>query len=213
MRPFEYTQSHRLEDALALLRADGDGSVRPLAGGTDLLTLMKADLIAPARLVDIKRLPGLGGITGHKDFARPTGVYVKPEDATAVADGIVRVFTANGDRTDRKKARLKYLLDAWGFEKFLAEVEKVLGRSLARVPDELVMDVLDWLAERGFGEVAEVTTAQEKLVFSLPKALTRDMKEAAAARAAEAAALVAGSVESTSSVRATSSVQTTSSGA
>ena len=29
---------------------------------------------------------GLGGITGHQDFARPTGVLVKPEDAVAVAD-------------------------------------------------------------------------------------------------------------------------------
>ena len=34
----------------------------------------------------------LGGITGHMDFARPTGVYVKPEEATAVADAIIRVF-------------------------------------------------------------------------------------------------------------------------
>mgnify|MGYP001487070822 CR=1 FL=1 len=49
---------------------------------------------------------GLGGITGHKDFARPTGVLVKPEDAVAVADAVVRVFIDHGDRTDRKKARL-----------------------------------------------------------------------------------------------------------
>ena len=44
-----------------------------------------------------------------------------------VAAAIVRVFIEHGDRTDRKKARLKYVLDAWGFEKFLAEVEKELG--------------------------------------------------------------------------------------
>ena len=62
----------------------------------------------------------LGGITGHKDFARDTGVIVKPEDATEVADAIVRVFIEHGDRTNRNKARLKYVLDAWGFEKFLA---------------------------------------------------------------------------------------------
>ena len=61
----------------------------------------------------------------------------------------------------------------------------------ASVPDELVMEVLDWLAERGFDEVAEVTTAQEKLVFSLPQELKRDMKAAAAARASDAAALAA----------------------
>ena len=71
----------------------------------------------------------LGGITGHKDFARDTGVIVKPEDATKVADAIVRVFIDHGDRTNRNKARLKYVLDAMGFDKFLALVEEKLGRS------------------------------------------------------------------------------------
>ena len=61
----------------------------------------------------------LGGITGHKEFADDTGVVVKPADATAVADAIVRVFIDHGDRTNRTKARLKYVLDAFGFEKFL----------------------------------------------------------------------------------------------
>ncbi|MEO8683740.1 MAG: NirA family protein [Devosia sp.] len=82
----------------------------------------------------------LGGITGHHDFARPTGVYLKPADATKVADAIVRVFVDHGDRTNRDKARLKYLLDAWGFEKFLAAVEEKLGAPLTRVEDDLVKD-------------------------------------------------------------------------
>jgi 4-hydroxy-3-methylbut-2-enyl diphosphate reductase len=58
----------------------------------------------------------------------------------------------------------------------------------ASVPENLVMDVLAWLAERGFADVTEVTTAQERLVFSLPQELKRDMKAAAAARAAAAQA-------------------------
>ena len=80
----------------------------------------------------------LGGITGHRDFARDTGVVLKPADATKVADAIVRVFTAHGDRTDRNKARLKYVLDAMGFEKFLGLVEEKLGAKLIRVPAEAV---------------------------------------------------------------------------
>jgi ferredoxin-nitrite reductase len=80
----------------------------------------------------------LGGITGHKDFARDTGVIVKPGDATKVADAVVRVFIDNGDRTNRAKARLKYVLDAWGFEKFLAAMEEKLGQKLARVPAEAI---------------------------------------------------------------------------
>jgi ferredoxin-nitrite reductase len=75
----------------------------------------------------------LGGITGHKDLARDTGVVVRAEDCTPVADAIVRVFIDHGDRTNRAKARLKYVLDAWGFGKFLAAVEERLGRKLDRV--------------------------------------------------------------------------------
>jgi ferredoxin-nitrite reductase len=59
-----------------------------------------------------------------------------PYDATEVADAVVRVFIDHGDRTNRQKARLKYLLDAWGFEKFLAAVEQKLDRSLARLAPE-----------------------------------------------------------------------------
>ena len=80
----------------------------------------------------------LGGITGHRDFARDTGVILKPEEATPVADAIVRVFIEHGDRTDRNKARLKYVLDAWGFEKFLAHVEEKLGRKLTHVPADAI---------------------------------------------------------------------------
>ena len=78
----------------------------------------------------------LGGITGHRDFARDTGVLVKPEEATKVADAVVRVFIDHGDRSNRAKARLKYLLDAWGFEKFVAAVEEKLGKQLMRAPAE-----------------------------------------------------------------------------
>lgn len=46
----------------------------------------------------------------------------------------------------------------------------------ASVPEILVQDVIAWLAERGFGDVEEVTTTVEKLVFALPPELRRDMK-------------------------------------
>jgi ferredoxin-nitrite reductase len=74
----------------------------------------------------------LGGITGHRDFARGTGVVVAPEDVVRVCDAILRVFIAEGDRTDRKKARLKYVLDRIGVEAFLSLVEQRLGRALER---------------------------------------------------------------------------------
>jgi ferredoxin-nitrite reductase len=81
----------------------------------------------------------LGGITGHQDFAKDTGVIVKPDEATQVADAIVRVYIEHGDRTDRNKARLKYVLDAWGLPKFIAHVEEKLGRALVKVPGEAML--------------------------------------------------------------------------
>jgi ferredoxin-nitrite reductase len=81
---------------------------------------------------------GVGGITGHKDFARETGILVKPEDATKVADAIIRVFIDTGDRTNRLKARLKYVLDSMGLETFIAAVEEKLGRKLVRAPVDAI---------------------------------------------------------------------------
>jgi len=80
----------------------------------------------------------LGGITGHHDFARDTGVLVRPADACKVADAVVRLFIEHGDRTDRNKARLKYVLDAIGIDKFVALLGEKLGRKFDRaVPGAL----------------------------------------------------------------------------
>ena len=78
----------------------------------------------------------LGGITGHKDFARDTGLLAKPSEAVAIAAAMIRVFSENGCRTDRKKARLKYLLEKWGVEKFLEETQKKLAFPFTRLPLE-----------------------------------------------------------------------------
>jgi ferredoxin-nitrite reductase len=74
----------------------------------------------------------LGGITGHRDFARDTGVLVRPDDACKAADTVVRLFIEYGNRTDRTKARLKYVLDALGIEKFLNLLEEKLGHKFDR---------------------------------------------------------------------------------
>ena len=78
----------------------------------------------------------IGGATGHKAFARDIGVLVKPVELNKVVSAMVRVYIANGNRGDRKKARLKHLLETWTLEKYLAETEKVLGYSLMRTTEE-----------------------------------------------------------------------------
>ncbi|RED33231.1 xanthine dehydrogenase YagS FAD-binding subunit [Rhodopseudomonas thermotolerans] len=65
MRPFEYTRAHGLDRA-AQLMADGG---RPIAGGTNLLDLMKLEVETPSELIDINRLP-LGGIEADGDGLR-----------------------------------------------------------------------------------------------------------------------------------------------
>lgn len=78
----------------------------------------------------------LGGISGHGDFAKDTGLLIRPHEAVAVSAAMIRVFAESGDRTNRKKARLKYVLEKWGVEKFLEETQKKLAFPLVRLPLE-----------------------------------------------------------------------------
>jgi ferredoxin-nitrite reductase len=75
----------------------------------------------------------LCGITGHQQFATDCGLLLRPDQAIAVAAAMIRVFVQHGDRTNRKKARLKYLVDKWGVDKFLSETEKLLAFPLIHV--------------------------------------------------------------------------------
>jgi len=58
-------------------------------------------------------------------------------------------------------------------EDWLEGVNTVGVTSGASVPDVLVMDLLKWLADRGWADVSEVTTANEKISFALPRELRK----------------------------------------
>jgi 4-hydroxy-3-methylbut-2-enyl diphosphate reductase len=103
-------------------------------------------------------------------------------------DVVIVVGSQNSSNSQRLRevaidagARAGYLVDFAREidDSWLAGADTVGVTSGASVPDELVMEVLDWLAERGFAEVTEVTTAEERLTFSLPQELKRDIKAAA----------------------------------
>ena len=113
---------------------DGGGAISVLADTNDI------GFVA-VRVNDGHGIPAgvyfrvlLCGITGHKQFATDCGVLLHPDQTVAVAAAMIRVFAERGDRTDRKKARLKYLVDKWGIEKFVAKAEKLLAFPLIRVP-------------------------------------------------------------------------------
>ncbi len=112
---------------------DGGGKIATLEDTNDIgfqaVEVLEGAPIAPGIYYRL----ALGGITGHKDFARDTGVVLPPSDCIRVADAIVRIFGENGDRTNRAHARMKYVLDAWGFDKFLVAVEEKLGTPLQRL--------------------------------------------------------------------------------
>ncbi|MEN8651160.1 4-hydroxy-3-methylbut-2-enyl diphosphate reductase [Streptomyces sp. 21So2-11] len=65
-------------------------------------------------------------------------------------------------------------------EAWLEGVTTVGLTSGASVPEVLVDGVLEWLAERGYGDVETVKTADESIIFSLPKELRRDLRAEAA---------------------------------
>jgi len=76
----------------------------------------------------------LGGATGHKAFATDLGVVVPPSEINKVVTAIVRVYIERGCRTDRKKARLKHLLEKIPLDEFRAAVEAKLGKPMRRAP-------------------------------------------------------------------------------
>jgi 4-hydroxy-3-methylbut-2-enyl diphosphate reductase len=75
-------------------------------------------------------------------------------------------------------AGASYLVDdASEIEQAWLEGVSTVGlTSGASVPESLVRQVMDWLAERGFDDVGEVESARESLQFALPPELRRDLR-------------------------------------
>ncbi len=104
----------------------------------------------------------LAGITGHRQFAKDCGILIKPEQCLPVAAAMIRVYVENGDRTNRSKARLKYLIDKWGDEKFVEEAAKLLNFELASVALE---DCVGRRPIRRHGHLGAHAQAQEGLSY------------------------------------------------
>jgi aerobic carbon-monoxide dehydrogenase medium subunit len=97
---FDYVAPSSLDEALAAL-TDGGDDAKLIAGGHSLLPLMKLRLAAPSLLVDLRRVPGLSGIsrddgtwrigamTRHVDLVHG-GLGLVSEAASTIADPQVR---------------------------------------------------------------------------------------------------------------------------
>jgi sulfite reductase (ferredoxin) len=64
---------------------------------------------------------GMGMTHGNANtfpfVARPI-CYIAPDQVVAAGEGIIKLFRDHGNRADRKRARLKYVLHDWGVERF-----------------------------------------------------------------------------------------------
>ncbi|MBC1222967.1 sulfite reductase, ferredoxin dependent [Nostoc sp. UCD121] len=101
---------------------------------------------------------GLGRTHGKEEtFARladPIG-YVAKDDVYDIVKAIVATQRDYGDRTDRRHARLKYLINDWGLDKFRAQVEEYFGKSIEAfkpLPEFKYYDFLGW-NEQGDGKL------------------------------------------------------------
>ncbi len=76
-----------------------------------------------------------------------------PRDAILeIGEAVVKVYRDSGDRSDRKRARLKYVIHDWGLPAFRAKVEEYLGRPLDDPRPVVATDVDDHLGVRAQGD-------------------------------------------------------------
>jgi 4-hydroxy-3-methylbut-2-enyl diphosphate reductase len=128
------------------------------------------------------RFPGLADPPSDDICYATTNRQVAVKAMAAECDLVLVVGSQNSSNSKRlvevalkAGARDSHLVDfahevdeAW-----LEGVTTVGVTSGASVPDVLVMELLEWLAARGWGDVDEVTTANEKIAFALPHELKK----------------------------------------
>jgi 4-hydroxy-3-methylbut-2-enyl diphosphate reductase len=136
-----------------------------------------------------ERFPALAGLPSADICYATQNRQVAVKQIATEADLVLVVGSRNSSNSVRlvevalgAGAGAAYLVDfadeidaAW-----LDGVTTVGVTSGASVPEDLVADVLTWLAERGYVDVEEVVAAQESLLFALPPELRRDLKAAGA---------------------------------
>jgi sulfite reductase (ferredoxin) len=90
-------------------------------------------IVEGGRIAGYNLLVGGGmGMTHGNDktfpyLAKPI-CYVAEEEVVRAAEAVVKLFRDHGNRADRKRARIKYVVHDWGVERFRAVLSDYLGR-------------------------------------------------------------------------------------
>src|SRR5262249_6345623 len=153
-----------------LVPTPGDDPVEPLYGKTylprkfktafalhdDNCTDIHANDLGFLAVVESGRLVGynvlVGGGLGTTPSAQKTFpflavplCYVERTDVRKIGEAVLKVFRDFGNRSDRKRARLKYIIHDWGVPAFRLKIEEYLGHAVAVPHDVHVTGVDDHL--------------------------------------------------------------------
>jgi xanthine dehydrogenase YagS FAD-binding subunit len=138
MRPFEYLSPNSRIQAISLLGATW-GNSEILAGGTDLLALMKDDVVAPKRLINIKDIKDLRGVSSNAQGLR------------------IGALTTLGDLADDENVKNNYpaLAEA------LVEAASPQIRNLATLGGNLCQRPRCWYFRNGLGLLPKDESGKE----------------------------------------------------
>jgi xanthine dehydrogenase YagS FAD-binding subunit len=138
MRPFDYVTPKTQAQALSLLGASW-GNTEVLAGGTDLLALMKDDVVQPKRLVNIKQVQEFRGVNAGSQGLR------------------IGALATLGDLADNVSVRRDYpaLADA------LDEAASPQIRNMATIGGNLCQRPRCWYFRNGFGLIPKDETGKD----------------------------------------------------
>lgn len=138
MRPFEYLSPNSRTQAISLL-GTAWGNTEILAGGTDLLALMKDDVVAPKRLVNIKDIKDLHGVSSDAQGLR------------------IGALTTLGDLADNETVKKNYpaLADA------VLEAASPQIRNLASLGGNLCQRPRCWYFRSGLGVLPKDESGKE----------------------------------------------------
>jgi xanthine dehydrogenase YagS FAD-binding subunit len=132
MRAFEYTSPKSTSQAIALLGRTWDDA-QVLAGGTDLISLMKDEVVAPKRLVNIKEVEELRGIRS---------------DASGLRIG---ALTPLEELVDSAEVRQRYA----AIHQAMEEIHSAQIRNMGTVGGNLCQRPRCWYYRSGFGLLAQ----------------------------------------------------------
>lgn len=107
----------------------------------------------------------LGGVTGHQTFASDCGVLLEPGQLNEFIVALLRVFIKEGDRTNRKKARFKYVVERMGLDGVVNAAETFLRWKPRRLLADSPLNEARPFSQQGHSHVGVYPQKQEGLQY------------------------------------------------